>query len=75
MALIAKKKLTEEEMNDVNGGYFFIYQGADINGGYHEVEVIDDVTGEVMATFPNDLRGAELYAKEHGMSIDVLDWP
>lgn len=75
MALIARKQLTEEEMKDVNGGAFFIYQGADINGGYIEVEVIDDVSGEVIKTFYNDLHGAERYAREIGMSIDVLSWP
>ncbi|MBQ3460384.1 MAG: hypothetical protein IJH14_06925 [Solobacterium sp.] len=75
MALIARKQLTEEEMKDVSGGAFFIYQGADINGGYTEVEVIDDVSGEVIKTFYNDIHGAERYAREIGMSIDVLTWP
>ena len=75
MALIARKQLTEEEMKDVSGGAFFIYQGADINGGYTEVEVIDDVTGEVLKVFLNDIHGAERYAREIGMSIDVMTWP
>ena len=83
MAIIKKRKLseeekrnlTEEELKNVDGGAMFIYQFNDINGHNVTVEIIDDITGNVVKIFENDLQGAYRYCKQNGYSDEVIEWP
>jgi len=76
MAIMMKKtELTEEEMNRVSGGAYYFSYYCDENGCGYEVEVIDDLTGEVLACFENAFGMAEDFARERGLSDTILDWP
>ena len=75
-----KNRINIEDLNKVNGGYIFtLWKGKNGNKDYIEGwEVINDKTGDVEARFYGKfekLPDAEKYAREHGFSIDFIDWP
>ena len=75
MAFSFRRELSKEELEQVQGGAWFVRTDYDIDGETIEIEVIDDESGEVLGTFVNDYHGAYLFAKERGVSLDVLTWP
>ena len=75
MAIIKRRELTEEEMKEVDGGALFYYQDIDENGCTTTFEVIDDITGDVVKVFVNDISGAYRFCKQNGYSDEVVSWP
>lgn len=73
---IFEKKLDDEKMKDVNGGYIYPqYIGHSVMNDeqYYRYEVIDDKTGNVI-TFFEEMYQAKDYAEAHGQSVRVLEW-
>ena len=63
------------EMEQVNGGYIFaVFEGYDDWGARYTYEVIEDKTGNVLASFDERFEAKD-YAWEHGQSYDRIDWP
>ena len=75
MAIFDKsKKLDNEELKDVNGGYIYDTKSFffDENGyGHYKYEVIDDVTGEVLYN-AESYQEAFLYAGQRAISWDEI---
>ena len=63
------QKMTEEDLKDVNGGY----RSMETIFGGCKYEVLDDKTGEVVATFYNR-EESEKYCTEWGYNPRILNW-
>ena len=66
---IFERKLSEEDLKEVNGGYLFL-QGNDRNKPF---EVIDDNNGAVLAKF-STYDDAKADAIKRGMDWTIIYW-
>ena len=65
------EQMEDDELESVNGGYVFYHM--DFDKGKNEYQVIDDTTGEVLATH-NWHQAAERDCRQRGLSGDIVAW-